>query len=133
MEADYAAKFGAEELVLPEWRAAVKFESRTETKARFRDGHAGKPFADGLERGRGDDRWAVGDELVGDASGIMANHDGVIQEFAEPFGCRGGVSRERECCDRDGAVVIGNGERNSGEVRVVCGTNQMQGGGGGCG
>jgi len=81
-----------------------------------------------LERGRGDDGWAVGDEVVGDAGWIMANHNGVGQEFAEPFGRGSGVSWECECCGRDIAVVIWNGESDAGEVRIVCGTNQMQGG-----
>ena len=61
METDYAAKFSAEELVFPEWWHAVEFQSGSETQTGFSDSHAGKPFADGLERGRGDDRWTVGD------------------------------------------------------------------------
>jgi len=47
-ETHYAAKFSAEELVFPEWRDAVEFESRAETQTGFREGYAGKPFADGL-------------------------------------------------------------------------------------
>ncbi|MDQ1406798.1 MAG: hypothetical protein QOG55_2427 [Acidobacteriaceae bacterium] len=128
VETDYAAKFGAEELVFPEWRHAVELQSGAETQAGFRDSHAGEPFADGLERGRGDDRWAVGDEIVGDAVGIVANHDGVAQVFGEPFGCRGGVGWKRECCNRDVAWVAWNGKGDAGEVRSVGCANQVQSG-----
>lgn len=75
VEADYAAKFRAEELVFPEGRDAVDFESCAETKAGFGGGQAGEPFADGLKRGGGDDGGAVGDEVVGDTGGIVADHD----------------------------------------------------------
>ena len=123
METNYATKFCSEEMVFPEWRHAVELQSCAETQTGFRDRHPGKPFADGLERGRGDDGWAVGDEVVGDPGWIMANHDGVSEELAEPSGCGGGVSWKRECCDRDAAAVIWSGERNAGEVGRVGGAD----------
>lgn len=61
LETDYAAKFSAEELVFPEWWHAVEFQSCSETQTGFVDRQAGEPFADGLERGCGDDGWPVGD------------------------------------------------------------------------
>ena len=56
----------------------------------------------------------------------MANHDGVAQVIGEPFGGRGGVIGERECCDRDVAWVTWNGNGDAGEVRSVSGANQVQ-------
>jgi len=132
MEADYAAKFGAEELVFPEGRDSVEFQSCAETLTGFSESHAGKPFADGLERGRGDHRWTAGDEVVGDAGRIMANHDGVTQEFAEPFGCGGRVSRKSECRGRDIAAIIWNGEGNGCESGLVRSADQMKCGDAGC-
>ena len=126
VESDYAAKFSAEELVFPEGRHAVELQSGAETQAGFGDSHVGKPFADGLERGRGDYRWAVGDEIVGNSVGIVANHDGAAQVPGEPFGGRGAVIGERECCDRDVAWVTWNGKGDAGEVRSVSGADQVQ-------
>lgn len=125
METDYAAKFSAEELVFPEWWNAVELQSGAETQAGFGDSHAGKPIADGLERGGGDDGGAVGDEIVGDASRVVANHDGVTKEFAEPFGGGSGVSRKSECCARDIAAIIWSCESDAGEAGLVRGANQM--------
>jgi len=56
----------------------------------------------------------------------MANHDGVTQEIAEPFGCGGSVSRECECRARDVAAVVWNGESNGCEVGLVSGADQMK-------
>ena len=125
METNDAAKFSAEELVFPEWWDTLELQSRTETQTGVGDGYAGKPFADGFERGRGDDRGAVGDEIVGDAGWIVANHDGVTQEIAEPFSRGSGVSRECECRVRDVTAVVWNGESNACEVGPVRGADQM--------
>jgi len=133
METSYAAKFRAEEMVFPEWWDTVEFQSRAETQTSFGDIEAGEPFANGLERGRGDDCRAVGDEVVGDAGGVMADHDGVVQEFAEPFGCGGCVTGKRECCGGDIAAIIWNGEGNGRESGLVCGADQMQCGDARCG
>lgn len=62
----------------------------------------------------------------------MANHDRITEEVAEPFGCRGGVSRKSECCARDIAEVIWNGEGNGCEAGLVRGADQMQCGDAGC-
>jgi len=56
----------------------------------------------------------------------VANHDGVTQEIAEPFGCGGSVSRKRECGDRDVAAVVWNGKSNACEVGLVRGADQMK-------
>lgn len=128
METNYTTKFRAEELVFPESWHAVELQSGAETQTGFSDSHAGKPIADGLERGRGDDGWAVGDEVVGDPGWIMANHDGVGQEFAEPSCCGGGVSWKRERCARGPMAMVWDGEGNGCEVGFVRGANQMQGG-----
>jgi hypothetical protein len=126
VETDYAAKFSAEKLVFPEWRDAVDFQSRAETQAGLRDRHAGEPFADGPERRRGDYRWAVGDEIVGNAVGIVANHDGVAQVFGEPFGCRGSVSRECKCGDGDLTAVAWSGEGDVCEIGSIGGADQVE-------
>ena len=126
VKTNYAAKFSAEELVFPEWRHAIELQSGSETQAGFRDSHAREPFADGLERGRGEYCWAVGDEIVGNAVGIVANHDRIAQVFGEPFGRGGGVGWKRECCDRDVAMVAWNGEGDAGEVRGVGCANQVE-------
>ena len=128
VETDYAAELSAEELVFPEWRHAVELQSGAETQASFRDGHAGEPFADGLERGRGDYRWAVGNEIVGNAVGIVAYHDGVAQVFGEPFGGVGGVGWKLECCDVDVAGVAWNGKVDASKVRSVSCADQVQSG-----
>jgi len=111
METDYAAKFSAEELVFPEWWNAVELQSGAETQAGFGDSHAGKPIADGLERGGGDDGgpWAM---RCRDASRVVANHDGVTKEFAEPFGGGSGVSRKAN-------VALGILRRSFGAARVT--------------
>lgn len=94
VEADHAAELRSEKLVFPKWRNTVDLQRGAETQAGFRNGDAGEPIADGLERSGGDDGGAVGDQIVGDARGIVANHDGLIEVGAEP-GCSGlGVSRE---------------------------------------
>jgi len=126
VETDYAAKFSPEELVFPEWRHTIELQSGAETQTGFREGHAGEPFADGLKRRRGDYRWAVGDEIVGNTGGIVANHDGVAQIFGEPIGGGDGVIGERECGDRNVATVTWNGEGDAGEVRRIRGANQVQ-------
>src|SRR5580704_4268188 len=61
----------------------------------------------------------------------MANHDGVAQEFAEPFGRGNGGSRECQCCTRDVPAVIWNGEGDTCEAGIVRGAYEMQRGGAG--
>lgn len=89
-EADDAALVVTEETIFPEGgqrfatggaeRIDIDFESRAETLAGFVQGNAGEPFADGLERGGGDDGGAVGDGVVWKTAGGIANDNLLIEE-----------------------------------------------------
>jgi len=105
LEADGAALVFAEELVFPEGGDAIDFEGSAEAEADFAQGEAGEPFANGLERGGGDDGWAAGDGVVGKTAGRITNEDLLLEEHAEPFG---GV-----------IVAIGEGEGMRGNAAAV--------------
>ena len=126
VEADYATKFRAEEVVFPECWHAVELQSCTEAQTGFGDGHSGKPFADGLERGGGDDSGAVGNEIVGDAGGIVADHDWITQVSAEPFGGWGGVGWESECRWKNIFRIVRNGKAHACEAGLVGGADEVE-------
>jgi hypothetical protein len=103
-EAHGVALVGREELIFPEGRDAVDFESGAETEADVVWGER-KPLGDGAERGAGNDGWPVRDGVVGKAAGRIANDNLLLKENAEPFG---GVF-----------VVFGEGERASGNFAAI--------------
>lgn len=129
LEADDAAKFGAEEAVFPEGGDAVDLECRAEAQAGFGDGEFWEPFADGVERGGGDDGGAAGDEVIGDTVGVVADHYRLIEKFGEPCGGCGGVVRECEGGVGDFTRIEGRAQSDFGEVGGVRGANQVHGGG----
>lgn len=125
VETDDAAKLGADEAVFPESGDATDLERGAETQAGFGDGEGGEPFAYGVERGGGDYGGAVGDEVVGDTVGVVANHYGLIEKFAEPGGGCGGVSWECKRCIGEFAGIIGRAQSDLGEIGCVRSANQV--------
>ena len=128
LETDDAAKLRGEESVFPESRDAVEFKCGSETQTGFGDGEAGEPVADGVERGGGDDGGAVGDEVIGNARGIVADHYGLIEKFAEPCGGCGRFAWKCEGSVGDFAEIIACTQSDAGEIWGVRGANQVQSG-----
>src|SRR5438309_7080892 len=95
-ESDGTAFFFAKEVVFPKCRYAIDFQSGAEALARFVDVHAIKQFAYSLQSGRGNDGRAVGDVVVGETFGGIANGDGLLEKSGKPLGGRGGIARENE-------------------------------------
>jgi hypothetical protein len=128
-ETDDAAKLRGEELVFPEGRYAVEFECGPETQAGFGDGEGGEPVADGVERSGGDDGGAVGDEVIGNAGRIVADHYRLIEKFAEPCRGYGRFAWKCEGSVGDFAGIIGCAQSDAGEIGSVRGANQVHSGG----
>src|SRR5258707_12442897 len=96
-EAHYAALVFAVELVLPERGqvsvcarslhgvGAIDFERGAKAMAHGVEGEAREPIAHCLQRRRGNNRWAVGDAVVGKAFGRVTDQDLLLEIDAEPF------------------------------------------------
>jgi hypothetical protein len=125
LEANDAAKLGADEAVFPESGDAVDLERGAETEAGFGDVEAGEPLADGVQRSCGNDGGAAGDEVIGDAVGVVTDHYGLIEKFAEPCGGCGGVAGECEGGVGDFAGIKGRAKSDAREIRGVGGANQV--------
>src|SRR5438874_787244 len=95
-ESDGTAFFCAKELVFPKCRYAIDFQRGAEALARFVDVHAIKQLAYGLQSGRGNDGWTIGDTVIGETFGGIANGDGLLEKSGKPLGGRGGIARENE-------------------------------------
>jgi hypothetical protein len=128
-ETDNAALVLTEKLIFPESRDAVDFKRSAKAEANVIEGEAGKPLADGLERGRGDDRWAIRDGIVGETTRGIANEDLLLEENAEPFGGVFVGNGELEGAGGDVATIAGDRECDAADVVGVTGTNEMDGGG----
>ena len=126
-ETDDAAQLGAEELIFPEGRDSVDFECSAETETGVGGSEAGEPAGDGVERGRGDDGRAVGDEVVGDAVGIVADHDVLLEKLAEPFAGGFGFAGKSEGAWRKVGAMWRGGERDGGKIGRVGGADAVQG------
>ncbi len=72
-----------------------------------------------------DDGRSVGDEVIGNAGGIVADNYGLIEKFGEPFGGRNGVGWKCECGIGNGA---GDAKSDAGEIGGVGGANPVHGG-----
>ena len=95
-ESDGAAFFFAKEMVFPKRRYAIDFQRGAEALARFVDVHAIKQFAYSVQSGRGNDGWTIGDTVIGETFGGIANGDGLLEKSGKPLGGRGGIARENE-------------------------------------
>lgn len=126
LEAHHAAELGAEEPVLPESGNALDLQSGAESQARFVYGHARVPGADSVERGGGENSWPVGDEIVGDAVGVVADHDLKVEKFAEPFGGGPGFAGEAEGGGWQVAPMWRRGERDGLEIGCVRSADEVQ-------
>jgi hypothetical protein len=126
-KADHAANLRAEEVVLPEGRDAVDFESAAEAQARFGHGHAGEPGANGVERGGGDDGGAVGDEIVGNAGRIVAHDNRLLEILSEPRRRELSAAGEWKGSGGDVSAIGGYSKGHTAEVGRVGGANQMHG------
>src|SRR5437016_7713117 len=104
-ESDGAAFFFAKEMVFPKRRYVIDFRRGAEALARFVDVHAIKQFAYSVQSGRGNDGRAVGDVVVGETFGRIANGDGLLEKSGKPLGGRGGIARENERLGGDFAAV----------------------------
>ena len=132
-ETSDAAFVLAEELVFPESGDAIDFESGAEAEANVVDGEArkpfggaqGKPFGDSLERSGRNDGGAVGDGVVGEATGRIANDDLLLEENAEPLGGFFVGVWESERARRDFAAIGGDGKCDGAEVVRIVGADEM--------
>lgn len=134
-KANDAAFVFAEELVFPEgrqllskrdpFRVDVDFESGAKAKANVVDGETRKPFGDGLERGCGNDGGAVGNGVVGEAPGRIANDYLLLEEHAEPLGGFFVFGGESERARRDFAAIGGDGKGDGTEVGRIVGADEM--------
>ncbi len=144
-EADDVAFIGGEELIFPERRQGfavgggggidVDFEGSAEAQADLFQGHPGQPFgaqgkpiADGLQAGSGDDGGAVGDGVVWKAFGRVTDNDLLIEEHAEPFGGVFVSGGEGESTRGNVARVVGDGEGDGSQVWSIVGADQVNGG-----
>src|SRR5947208_6798423 len=89
-ESDGAAFFFAKEMVFPKRRYVIDFQRGAEALARFVDVHAIKQFAYSVQSGRGNDGRAVGDVVVGETFGRIANGDGLPEKSGKRWRGRGG-------------------------------------------
>ena len=133
-EADYAALVFAEELVFPEARDSIYFQSGAETLAGFVDRDSRKtlrcrpkPLGYGLQRGCGDDGGAAGDGVVGETVFGIADDDLLVEEDAEPFGGVIESAREGECTGGDFAAIAGDGEGDFAQVGGIAGADEVDG------
>src|SRR5882724_10207802 len=116
---------GAEELVLPKCGDAVDFECGAETFTRFVQRHAGEPVAYGFEGSGRDDGRTGHDAVIGIACTGVADNDGLLEIFAEPF-CGGfGVLRKFDADRLDAAMIFRRGKADAGKIRLVRGANQV--------
>jgi hypothetical protein len=134
-EADDAAFVLAEELVFPEGGNAVELEGGAKAAANIfgREageslGTRGKPVGDSLEGRGGDDGGTVGDGVVGESAGGIANDDLLLEEDAEPFGGVFVVIGEGEGAGWDVASIVGDSESDGGEVGGIARADEMDGG-----
>jgi len=128
LEADGAALVFAEELIFPEGGDASDFEGGAETEADIFEGESGEPFADGLERGGGNDGGAAGDGIVGETVGGIADENLLLKKHAEPFGGVIVGIGKREGVRGNGAAIAGNGESDDAQIGRERGADQMNGG-----
>jgi len=124
-EADHAAFVFPEEAVFPEGGNSGDFESSAEAETDVVDGEAGEPRGDGLQRSCGDDGGAIGNGIVGESPGVVADDDLLLEENTEPFAGVFVGFREGEGARRDLAAIAGDGESDRTEVRRVTGTNDV--------
>lgn len=127
-EADDAAFVFSEEAIFPEGGDAVDFESGAEAEANVVDGEARKPGGDSEKRCGGDDGGAVGDGVIGETAGRIADDDLLLEEDAEPFGGFLIVGWEGEGARGDFAAVGGDGEGDGSEIGGVGGADEMDDG-----
>ena len=128
LEPNYVARIFGKELIFPEGGDTIDFERSAETQAGFLEGDAGEPFADGLQRGGGDDGGTIGDGIVGKTFGRIADDDLLVEEHAKPFGSVFVIVREGEGARGNIAAILGNRESDGGEVVRVTGSNEMKDG-----
>jgi len=134
-EADYAAFVFAEELIFPEGRDPIYFQSGAKALAGFINGDTRKtlrcgaePFGDGFEGGGGDDGGAAGDGVIGETVLGVANDDLLVEEDTEPFGGILVSAGESEGAGGNFAAIAGDGEGDFAEVGGVIGADEMNGG-----
>ena len=128
LESHDAALVFTKELVFPEGGHAIDFERGAEAETDFVQGEPGEPFADGLERSRGDDGGAVGDGVVGKTAGGVADEDLLLEEDAEPFGGVFVALGERKRVHGNVAAVAGNRQSDTAQIGREGGADQVNGG-----
>ena len=127
-ETDNAALVLAKKMIFPESRDTVDFKRSAEAEANVIQGESGEPLADGLERGSGDDRWAIRDGVVGKSIRGIANEDLLLEENAEPFGGVLVGSGKIEGAGGNVAAIAGDGQGDAADVGGISRTNEMDGG-----
>src|SRR6266481_4490852 len=126
-EAHGTAFLFSEELVFPERWHAIDFECRAEAAAHLVDIHPIKQFAAGLQRRRGNDRRAVGDGVVRETFGRVADGDGLLEEAGKPSGCGSHIAWEGKCFSGDFAAITWNRECDRTSVRRIRSADQVYG------
>jgi hypothetical protein len=138
LEPHHIALALGEEPIFPEWRqgfgrargaACIDFERGAETPARFVERHAGKPAANSLERGCGNNCWSGGQAVVWKSFARVADLNGLLEVHAEPFRGAFGVAGKGEALSRDAAPVSGNREGHGIDVRRICRADEVHSGG----
>src|SRR5208282_5910751 len=127
LEAHHAAFVFAKELIFPERGHAIDFEGSAEAQADFVQSEPREPFANGLERGGGDDRGAVRDRVVRKTPGRIAHQDLLLEKHAEPLGRVIVAFGEREGMRGNAAPVAGNRECDVTQIRSESGADQVHG------
>jgi hypothetical protein len=117
-----------EELIFPEWRQGfgrarradcIDFERGAETPAGFVERHTGKPTANSLERGCGNDCWSGGEAVVWKSFARVADLNRLLEVHAEPYRGTFGIAWKGEAHCRDAAPVSGNREGHGTDVRRI--------------
>ncbi len=134
---DIALAIG-EELIFPEWRqgfgrargaGCIDFERGAETPARFVERHAGKPTANSLERGCGNNGWSGGEAVVWASFAHVADLNRLLEVHAEPFRGAFGVAWKGEAHCRNAAPISGNRKGHGTDVRHIRRADEVHSGG----
>src|SRR5467141_323588 len=127
-EAHGAAFFFTEELIFPECRDAIDFQSGAKAEPHVACGQAREPRGNHIQRSSRDNGWAVGDGVVRKAFERITDVDLLLEVRGEPLGGASCIARKRKRACGNAATVPWNRERYGSEIWSVRGANQVDGG-----
>src|SRR6267142_557196 len=126
-EAHGAAFFPAEELVFPERRNTIDFQSGAKAEPHVTRGQAREPGGNRIQGSGRNNGWTAGDGVVRKAFERIADGDLLLEVRAEPFGGASRIGRKRKRTCGNAAPVAWNRERHGSEIGSVRGANQVDG------